>query len=343
MYKIKQKPEDFIVKEILSLRPGQEGKYAAYLMEKVNYTTTDAIALLSKRLKIDLKYFNYCGLKDRQAWTFQYVSISQGPQKDADFGNVKLKYLGQLKERLRLGQLEKNEFKIVVRNLGPAFNERMVNENPYVVNYFDEQRFSKNNLDVGIDILKGRFREALTKILEEHSALRSESDELLKKNDYIGVFRKLPKRIQSVYLHAVQSYFFNEAVKEMIERVSDENKAVEYSLGTFLFPKTEASVAGLLNKKISLISFDYAAKDLTVEKSYQKLLERYGIDKRDFIIRKVPDLTPHTAERDVLIKIENLHISRAEEDELYPGKRKMAFSFYLPKGSYATLAMKHLL
>ena len=119
MYKIKQKPEDFCVEEIMSLNL-DKGDYTYFLLEKKNFNTRDALKIIAKALRINDKRFNVAGIKDKIAVTKQYVSVFKvNPERlsKLKFKNIKIKVLGKGSERLRLGQLDGNRFKIIVRNL----------------------------------------------------------------------------------------------------------------------------------------------------------------------------------------------------------------------------------
>ena len=78
MYKIKQLPEDFIVKEVSNVKVESDGQYAYYILKKINYTTIDALQVLSNKFKIQLKNFGFAGNKDRNAITEQKISILNG-------------------------------------------------------------------------------------------------------------------------------------------------------------------------------------------------------------------------------------------------------------------------
>ena len=118
MYKIKQLPEDFIVKEISDVRTGN-GQYVHYILKKTNYTTIDSLQVLSKKFNIPLKNFGFAGNKDKNAITEQKISIFRGSKnyENAVFNNIELKYLGNGKEPISLGDLEGNEFTIAIRSL----------------------------------------------------------------------------------------------------------------------------------------------------------------------------------------------------------------------------------
>ena len=62
----------------------------------------------------------------------------------------------------------------------------------------------------------------------------------------------------------------------------------------------------------------------------------------DFIIRQFPYLIEETVYRDVFVKIKDFKILNYEKDELNPEKFKEKISFFLPKGSYATMVIKQM-
>jgi tRNA(Glu) U13 pseudouridine synthase TruD len=50
MYRIKQLPEDFIVRELMELRLEDAGRYSYYLLKKTGSNTVDAVGRVAKRL-----------------------------------------------------------------------------------------------------------------------------------------------------------------------------------------------------------------------------------------------------------------------------------------------------
>src|SRR3989338_5511303 len=96
--KIKELPEDFIVKEVLELKI-EEGSYNYYLMTKKNWNTLDVINEIKQRLHV--KDVGYAGNKDRNAITSQYISV----QKKINFTlkDVTFEFIGTGKQRIFLG------------------------------------------------------------------------------------------------------------------------------------------------------------------------------------------------------------------------------------------------
>jgi tRNA pseudouridine13 synthase len=192
-YKIKVYPEDFIVSEVVSLTPSESGEYSLYLLKKKNLSTWDALGQIAKKWHLPLKYFGYGGLKDKNAITFQYITIKNGPKGDFIKKELELTYLGKSISPLGKTHLLGNNFEIVVREAEIEANElykRSEEIKRYgIPNYFDEQRFSsvKECKKFAVkEIIKGNFESALYLILalsspDEFSYSRKLRD-CLKKN-----------------------------------------------------------------------------------------------------------------------------------------------------------------
>jgi len=196
MYTIKQIPEDFVVREISSLSMNPNGKYSYYKLKKTRLTTMQAVERVTKTLKVNLKYLNFAGTKDKHAVTTQFVSISQGPEKGFSQENLTLTFVGKGNQRLNLGMLQGNSFEITIRN---------INKRPRPVkrtlNLFDEQRFgmSRNNHFVGKLLLQRRYSNALEMI----------SGKKPKSRDYISTLREIPRKTLMMYIHSYQSHLWN--------------------------------------------------------------------------------------------------------------------------------------
>ncbi len=339
MYKIKQIPEDFIVKEINELKT-EEGQYSYFTLKKTNYTTEKAVSTIAEYLKKSRKDIGYAGAKDKNALTEQFISI-KGPIKKQDIKlkDIELKYIGNGKERINLGDLKQNKFIITVRNLDEL--NLKVNEKLQIPNYFDEQRFSENNAEIGKAIIKKDFKKAVDLILGDNlkqSGFEKDVKEhtLKKPNDFVGAIKRIPKKISMMYVHAFQSLIFNETVAEIIKTNTDDYKTVNYSNGIFIFPNNE-----MQNQKIPLIGFGTEFKDKKIEEISLRLMEKHKINLRDFIIRAMPELSFEGDYRDMFITAENIK-TEIKDDEININKKKCIISFNLPKGSYATIVIKKI-
>ena len=109
MYKIKQFPEDFIVKEISNVELEDKGNYSYFLLKKTNYSTVRAIEHIAKALRKKPKNIGFAGNKDKNAVTEQFVSffkINENKIKNLKLKDIELKFIGKGNEPISLGDLE---------------------------------------------------------------------------------------------------------------------------------------------------------------------------------------------------------------------------------------------
>lgn len=185
--KIKYKPEDFIVEEIISKSIFKKQDCLIYKLTKRKWDTMVVIKEIAKRIGIHYKDIGFAGTKDRHAVTTQYISICGGNLKELrekvdslEIQDVKLEFVGYGK-KLKLGSLLGNKFTIVVRDLDVPLDEVFERTKQILgeikagggfPNYFGYQRFGEKrvvNHEIGKLLLKGKFEEAAVKFLGEHS------------------------------------------------------------------------------------------------------------------------------------------------------------------------------
>ncbi|MBU1198849.1 MAG: tRNA pseudouridine(13) synthase TruD [Nanoarchaeota archaeon] len=314
-HKIKQIPEDFIVKENSNVELEDSGDYSIFLMKKNNYTTERAIQQIANALHIERKRLGYAGNKDKVAVTAQNISIKHASKEKVEaikLKDVELTFLGHSQNPISLGDLEGNSFEIIVRDIekSPVCLKR-------IVNYFGEQRFSKNNAEIGEAIVKKDFKKAVDLVLDIIGHDEKKVIEHLKKNknDFVGALKNIPWKILKLYVHAFQSKLWNAIAKECVEK-------------------------DLKVDKIPLIGFATEVKDKKVKKIVDKIMQNNKITFRDFVIPAIPDLSSDGDERSLYAEIVDMKISELEKDELNKGKKKVKIIFSLGKGSYATEVIK---
>ena len=139
---LKTLPEDFIVEEILNLNLEKERQdYSIARLTKKGWDHFKLIQKISKILNLKPKFIGYAGIKDKQAITTQYISfykVSKEKINKIKIQDFSLEFLGYSKERINLGDLKGNNFKIIVRNLTKKVD---IPKDIQIENYFDDQRF----------------------------------------------------------------------------------------------------------------------------------------------------------------------------------------------------------
>jgi tRNA pseudouridine13 synthase len=206
--KLKQSPEDFLVEELTDVVPGPTGTFAFYCLEKVNWTTPDALSIIRRRWNLVPRRLSYGGLKDRHARTTQYLSIQHGPNRNLSQEGISLTFLGFLHRPYGSEDIRANRFAVTLRDLDPKQRDEIERRLAAVVrlgvpNYFDDQRFGSvsgpGGEFIGRMLVQGRFEDALKQALAgyypyDNAATRAEKQTLHEHwGDWVTLKEKLPR------------------------------------------------------------------------------------------------------------------------------------------------------
>ncbi|MBI2667125.1 tRNA pseudouridine(13) synthase TruD [Candidatus Woesearchaeota archaeon] len=361
MYILKHLPEDFKVTEIPLILPQEKGKYLYFQLHKKNYGTMDAVQAIARTLGVQEKQIGFAGNKDKRAVTEQVCSVL-GAGKERlqriQIPGIKIIFLGYGDTPISLGDLQGNSFEIVIRNVEENELPRKVS---FIPNYFDEQRFGKENIIFGKHLLRKEFAEAvnclenadLFQYLQTHP------------NDYVGALKLLSIRLLRLYLNAYQSYLWNETLARYLQGKSEKVIEIPYSLGKFVFlEEKNLEEIGLKidfqKLQIPIIGFDYESKkNKETEKIIAEIMQKEELTAQDFILKQIPQLTLEGDLRKAFVEVKDLQIGVVagakrkqlenpqifvfENDDFHSGKKKVKVSFTLPKGSYATMVIRGMM
>lgn len=186
------------------------------------------------------------------------------------------------------------------------------------------------NLKIYVDYIKENFekiknqdKETYEKIVEIIPKFLSEQKEMIAhlikyKNDFPGSFRKLHKKLRTLYINAYQSYVFNECIKELNKRNILQNY-----------------------EELSLIDSTLEFDDI-VKSIVQDILNKDEITIDNLKLPSMPELKIFSVKRKTRNYPKNLEIFTEEIDELNDGKFKVKINFDLSSGEYATNVVKQL-
>lgn len=377
---LKNEPEDFIVEEICAdggvletgkpvRLEGEPGPFTYFVLQKRGWSTTSAISEIAKRLRVSAARFSVSGMKDKAAVTVQLAS-AQGVEPEAllALGIRDISVLGAwpAKGRVRMGQHLGNRFTIRAAGLpldaALAVDKISAELNGRMPNYFGGQRFGSSRQNthlIGEKLLQGRAEDAARLFLcgcagernAEAAAARKELEATgdyaaaLKSfplhlrleramlahlardpSDYAGAFRRLPRNIALLFIHAFQSHLFNLLLSARLREGGPELEEGEYFCGETLgFPDTaKAGAEGWITAKV----IGYQTMPNGRER---RLLAGLGVDKESFRMKSLPELASKGTRRVLLVPIRDFNFS---------GER---FTFSLPSGSYATVAMREFM
>lgn len=161
-FKLKCRPEDFVVEELAELPLRPRGEFAVYRLTKRGWNTVDALRRIAAEFRLPYDRFAYGGKKDRHGLTSQFITLRDPERRTLQAEHYALEFLGFSAEPMGPHALRGNRFEIVVRKLSDGSVGRAEDELVRVrtqgwVNYFDDQRFG------GYDPRQGFLGEKLLK------------------------------------------------------------------------------------------------------------------------------------------------------------------------------------
>ncbi|MCS7249326.1 MAG: tRNA pseudouridine(13) synthase TruD [candidate division WOR-3 bacterium] len=379
--KVKVKPEDFIVKEIINLPLKEKGEYAVYLLEKKNFNTLDVIYLLQKKYKFGKIY--RLGLKDRYSYSFQYLASKTVRKEIIKEKNFSVSLIGFVERPLKNENLLGNYFQITIRDLKKEEGERIIynfwetriNGFP---NFYGEQRMGSARHKegfIGYYLIKKDYEKALKlflatpspfdeskvkkfkKFLKENWGNWQEARKLAfreylpvinylvdNKMDYKGAFKKIPYELLSIFINAYQAYIWNETLNLYLKKLEIPLFPVKYRFGELYFYKD----LPLFIKEKLLNLFIPAPSPKIKERNeiteiMEEILKKETLSLKELKIKlKIRGLYFKPYLRKAVVLPTEMQSSELLIDELYKGKYKIILNFFLPAGSYATIFIKRL-
>jgi tRNA pseudouridine13 synthase len=190
--RLKSTPEDFLVEELPLYTPSGSGEHTWVEVEKRLRTTEEVAGALAAAAAVDPGRVGWAGRKDREAVTRQWLSVpGLPPARAATLAGDGWHVLRAVAhgERLRLGELIGNHFRLVVRDVAAgdaaAAAARLADISLHgLPNRFGAQRFGDDgrNVERGAALLRGETAPG-------------------------------GRRQQRLYLSALQAAIFNEALR----------------------------------------------------------------------------------------------------------------------------------
>jgi tRNA pseudouridine13 synthase len=248
-------------------------------------------------------------------------------------------------------------------------------------NYFDDQRFGSVGYDgdfIGRAWLAGDHEKALRLAIaepnpsdrpnerEEKTLLREswgnwvEAKAKLPRSharslvtylvdhptDFRGAFARVRRELRSLYFSAFQSHLWNLELARLIERTTrpEQREVVEFKVAKLpihrgLDPEQAALLTAAqlpLPASRTPLPAEGPVRDAVLE-----VVGGFGFAWEDLRVKHLKDVFFSKGSRPALFFAQNLSHSTADDD-LYPGRKKIALGFELPKGAYATLVVKRV-
>ncbi len=361
--RLKVRPADFRVEEVLEPPPPEPaGAFAIYRVSKRRLPALEAVARLASLLGVAARDVQFAGLKDARAETTQLASVKlaagRGLPRPEAAPDLVLEPLHRAARPVDRRRLVANRFALVVRDLGPVEVaalplrlEALLRDG--LPDYFDDQRLGGESPERGFvagRLAEGRLEEALRLQIAHPSPKDPRLERLEKKaiaarfgqwaeiagdvkgeaapivrrlarapNDILGAFAALDLRLRALIVARFQSWLWNEEVARRLhaELPAGRRFEVMYRGGSLVFWRALED-----GERTRLAAARVPWPAVTVP-------PRLGV-------------RPARGDRALLVRPGGLEAAADEPDEAFPGRRKVALRFTLPRGSYATLVAKRL-
>ncbi len=181
-------------------------------------------------------------------------------------------------------------------------------------------------------------------------------------NDFIGAFRRLPKKLLILFPQAYQSYLFNRFLSKRIILGFPLNRA---EVGDYLLkldpsglPVAKAYTvasnetlsninaeveAGKMRLAIPLLGFKQQLSQGAQGDIEKQILDEEGVSPGNFKVKEMPELSLKGGIRTVLTPLNDFSLNEILRDEVNPSKWKVQVSFMLQRGSYATIFLREVM
>jgi len=332
---LKVRPEDFRVTESLGLEtaPRDASTHTYLRLWKNGLTTHEALGRLAAALGVDPQDVAAAGLKDEDGITEQYVSVrgllsrEDLDRVNADDGAGEGKRLLRVTPQgtgttgLRTGELDGNQFRLVVRSLDEQSATTLAQgpqrHNHFFVNYYDTQRFGvpggpKETHLIGEALLAGDEDTAFRLLRRSGSVEGARA--LLHEGPPAEFWQTLDPRVPVFYRCAHASYEWNAQVRALLSEVAGGQVThVDSERIPYTFATTRDAMLALLARCPELDYVRYRWTDGECVRS--------------------------TAPRPTVLQT-HISVHGVQPDTLHPGRFACTISFFLPSGGYATAAVR---
>ncbi len=326
--KIKEKLEYFKVDEVMLYPCSGNGEHLFINITKKNLTSKQIQKILSEKFNLQLRDIGLAGLKDKHSISSQVFSLNlKGKKIDekevkekTEEKNIKFNWMKYHNNKLKPGHLLGNNFEVIISDLKLDENnknnfKKVISEikEKGIPNYYGKQRFGINqdNWKKGKQIIKDNFN------------IRE-------------------KWLRKFLISSYQSYLFNNYLSERINKrlfgkilVGDIVKKHDTG-GVFIVEEKnyEQEKKRFDNKEISFTCPIYGKKmkkaERLAEKLEQEILEKEKLTEKDLQklgrgSRRIGRIFPGKLKFKLL------------------GKGKIKLSFFLQKGSFATVLLREIM
>jgi len=198
----------------------------------------------------------------------------------------------------------------------------------------------------------GRWRECKEALDRSHrrSVVTYLADKPPDRPDYRGAFARLKVDLRGLYLSAFQSALWNRMLARYLRQDTPPAELADIPLqlgpAPFFHGLNSELATRFLSAQLPLPSARLHLKpedpnDAGMLSLIGDVLREFGLELRQLRVKYPRDSFFSKGYRTVSVAAAKLE-AESSDDELYPGRKKLALRFDLPRGSYATILVKRL-
>ncbi len=336
----KQNKDDFVVTEVPLYEFSGLGEHLILKIRKKDLSTWDAVEIIANFLGCNRREIGYAGLKDKNAMTIQSISIHKKYEeklKDFSHNNIKILEKTYHNNKIKIGHLKGNKFFIRLKRVNLVDSRKIEQILGQIAilgmpNYFGTQRFGieGNNYLKGKELIEGKRKE---------------------KN----------RNLRQMYINAYQSFLFNSWLSKRIEL----SKLIDTFEPRQIYQKLNLPLDEVKKMKKQNHPFKIMSGDLFSHYPFGKIFyvenleeEAQKFEQRDRVPTGLLSGKRVKQSQSFAYEIEKEYIKTINEDGarrfawVFPSdiesnykddKNWMEISFYLPKGSYATVLVDEII
>lgn len=337
--------DDFVVKETPLYEFSGSGEHLVLLVRKKDITTWQMIQDISLFCGAKTRDFGYAGLKDKDGMTTQYVSIHKNyEEKLKNFTHDKIKILSSTyhNNKIKIGHLKGNNFFIRLKKVLGVDAKKLqeaceiIKKHGYP-NYFGYQRFGKsgNNFIDGRLLLEGKTKTRNRKL--QDFLISAYQSELF--NRWLSKRVEISKYFTSFDVNEIKN--ITNMDKDIIKKTKKQHQFFKIFDGDILhhYPHGRAFVCEdsdveserFINKEITVAGILMGDKTISTE-GVAKTIEDDIYKDEIHLSAKL-----NGTRRFAWCFAENFEYRYKEEEAQFE------LSFFLQKGSYATVVLEEIL
>ena len=379
--KLKQIPEDFVVREVYELnrllgdnKEDSAKTYKYVKLTKKDYSQQRAIDKVARIFSVSRKNIHFAGTKDKVGITTQIISIN-GISEDRlnmhlryfneNVDDIELEYIGAGDKRINLGDNLGNDFEIIIRDLVQSEideieeNISKIRQNG-TLNYYDSQRFgyANNSHKIGILILKNEIKQAVYEILTSVPQNPNEKISNFAKQveeNFDSIENGDQKIIKQIIEQAPKFMYIEKSILEHLKKHKNDFpgalRTIPKKMRTMYISAYQSYIFNKLLDKfenkysfLPLINSGTVFENEEIESEVKKILQEDDLTLENFELNSMPELKVDIdTHRKAVVYADGIDIVEVLEDDLNENKLKAKVKFFLEKGAYATNVVKSLL